>query len=144
LRAVGELSKAGVPVTVMVAPIIPGLNDSEIPAILQAAQEHGASYAGYVMLRLPLTVKPVFLDWLKQSLPTHKNRIESLIRSTRDGQLNQTEFRQRLRGTGEYADHINRTFSLFARRFGLDRKAPPLDVTKFRKPTQQGTLFDLD
>ena len=149
LRAVRELSSNGIPVTVMVAPIIPGLNDCEVPAILAAAREHGASYAGYVLLRLPLTVRPVFLDWLERHFPTKRDRIESLIRSTRDGDYNQSEFGQRLRGSGEYADHLSNTFKLFCRRYELDGRPPPLDVSKFRRPKPsspggQLKLFDLD
>ncbi len=147
LRTVRELSAAGIPVTVMVAPIIPGLNDSEIPAILQAAKEHGASYAGTILVRLPLTVRPVFRDWLSRHFPTKRERVESLIRGTRDGQVNQSQFGQRMRGSGEYADHLQNTFKLFSRRFQLDRKAPPLDMTKFRRPrvdSGQLSLFDID
>ncbi len=133
LRAIRELSQAGVPVTVMVAPVIAGLNDSEIPAILEAAKENGARYAGYVLLRLPLTVRPVFLDWLAKHLPTKRDRIESLIKDTRSGSYNQTSFGQRMRGTGEYADHLVSTFKLFSKRYGLDGHPPPLDVAQFRR-----------
>jgi DNA repair photolyase len=147
LRAVRELSQAGVPVTVMVAPLIPGLNDSEIPSILEAAKDHGATFAGYILLRLPLTVRPVFLDWLRSHFPTKSERVESLIRDTRDGQYNQSQFGDRMRGSGEYAEHLSQTFKLFAHRYGLARKTPPLDVTHFRPPrtdTKQMTLFDVD
>jgi DNA repair photolyase len=145
LRAIRELSAAGIPVTVMAAPIIPGLNDSEIPAILQAAVEHGASYAGYILVRLPLTVRPIFLDWLNRHFPNKRERVESLIRSTREGQYNQSKFGQRMRGSGEYADHLSKTFKLFAKRFGLHQQPPPLDLTQFRRPphkTGQLNLFD--
>ncbi len=149
LRAIRELSSNGIPVTVMVAPIIAGLNDSEVPAILAAAREQGAQYAGYVLLRLPLTVRPVFLDWLQRHFPTKRERIESLIRSTRDGDFNQSEFGRRLRGSGEYAEHLRSTFKLFSRRYELDGRPPPLDVSKFRRPSSlppggQMTLFDLN
>lgn len=150
LRAVRELSARGVPVTVMVAPVIAGLNDSEIPAILAAAKEHGASYAGYILLRLPLTVRPIFLDWLSRHAPTKRERIEGLIRSTRDGGYNQTQFGERLRGTGEYADHLSNTFKLFAQRYGLNGRPPALDVAKFKRPIPRSTpgaqltLFDLN
>lgn len=134
LRAVSELAAAGIPASVMVAPVIPGLNDSEIPAILQAANEDGAASAGYILLRLPLTVRPVFLEWLERTQPTKKDRIESLIRATRGGDLNNSEFGTRMRGTGEIADQIAQTFRVFARRFGLDKKPAPLDVSQFRRP----------
>jgi DNA repair photolyase len=144
LRAVSELSDAGVPAKVMVAPVIPGLNDSEIPAILQAAQEHGAVAASYTLLRLPLTVKPVFLEWLQRSQPSKKDRVESRIRSTRAGGLNNSEFGTRMKGTGEIADQIQQTFQLFARRYGLDQKQPALDCSNFERPkptTGQLRLF---
>lgn len=147
LRTVRELSEAGIPVTVMLAPIIPGLNDSEIPAILEAAKEHGAKHAGYILVRLPLTVRPVFLEWLERHFPTKRERIESLIRGTREGQYNQSQFGQRMRGTGDYADHLINTFRLFNGRFGLNRQHPPLDTTQFRRPrpnSGQLTLFDID
>ncbi len=134
LRVISELTEAGIPCLVMVAPVIPGLNDSEIPAILEAAREHGAVGASYVLLRLPLTVRPVFLDWLERTQPTKKERIESRIRAMRDGGLNNSEFGSRMRGSGEIADQIRQTFRVFARRFGLDRPLPPLDVSLFQRP----------
>ena len=118
----------------MVAPIIPGLNDSEVPAILLAVKEDGVSFASYVLLRLPLTVRPVFLDWLGRTEPDKKSKIESLIRSTRDGDLSTARFGERMRGTGELSEQIKRMFRVFARRYGLDKKPTPLDVTIFRPP----------
>jgi DNA repair photolyase len=144
LRAMAELSAAGVPTTVMVAPVIPGLNDTEIPAILAEAKGQGASSARFVLLRLPLTVRPVFLDWLERTHPTKKQMIEGRIRATRDGKLNESSFGKRMRGTGEIADQIGRTFEVFARRFGLDRGNLELDTTQFRPPrtaTGQLSLF---
>ncbi len=100
LEAIRELSRAGVPTRVMVAPVIPGLNDSEIPQILKAAREAGAGAAGHVLLRLSGSVRPVFLDWLARSEPTRAARVEGAIRQTRGGQLNDTQFGRRMRGTG--------------------------------------------
>lgn len=134
LRAVRELSDAGVPTHVMVAPIIPGLNDSEIPAVLEAAKNAGAVSAGYTLLRLPLTVKPVFLEWIQRAYPNQAQKVESLIRSTRGGSLNNSRFRTRMRGEGQMADQIKSTFKVFARRFGLDVKGPPLEACHFRPP----------
>ena len=134
LRAIAELSAAGVPTTVMVAPVIPGLNDSEIPAILQAAKGQGARAAKFVLLRLPLTVRPVFLDWLERHQPSKKAMIEGRIRATRDGKLNESSFGKRMRGSGEIADQIGRTFKVFARRCGLDNPSHELDSTLFRRP----------
>jgi DNA repair photolyase len=144
LRAVRELSAAGVPVRVLVAPVVPGLNDAEIPRILSAAKEAGARAAGYVLLRLPFSVAPVFLEWLERAWPEGKVRVERLVRETRAGRLNDSEFGQRKRGTGEYANSIGRIFEVFARRHGLDGRLPPYDCTRFQPPPDangQGRLF---
>lgn len=135
LRAIRELSAAGVPTKVMVSPIIAGLNDHEIPAILQEAKEAGAQSASYIMLRLPLTVEPVFLEWLERTQPTRKERVLSRIRQTRDGKLNSAAFGTRIRGTGEIAEQIGSLFQVFARKHGLDQRLPALDFTQFRPPT---------
>lgn len=135
LRAIRELSAAGVPTKVMVSPIIAGLNDHEIPAILQAAKEAGARSASYIILRLPLTVEPVFLEWLERTQPTRKERVISRIRQTRDGKLNSAEFGTRIRGTGEISEQIGNLFQVFARKHGLDQRLPALDFTQFRPPT---------
>lgn len=135
LRAVKELTQAGVPVRVLLAPIIPGLNDREIPAILAAAAAAGATGAAYILLRLPLTVAPVFLDWLARSHPEQKDRIEGQIRQVRGGKLNDPEFGRRMRGSGELAEQISQLFKLFARRHGLDGDLPPYDCSQFQPPT---------
>jgi DNA repair photolyase len=135
LRAIRELSETGIPVRVMVAPIIPGLNDSEIPQILEAAAEAGARSAGTVLLRLPHAVRPIFLDWLQQHAPLKAARVESLIRATRSGKLNDPNFGSRMRGSGPLAEQIKQTFKVFAKRAGLDLPLPPLDASHFRAPT---------
>lgn len=134
LDALEQLSDAGVPTRVMVAPVIPGLNDSEVPAILEAAADAGARSAAYILLRLPFAVKPIFLDWLARAQPTHADRIESLIRSTRAGQLSNSEWGKRFRGNGPIAQQIQRTFEVFRKKHGLDRPQPPLDSSQFRPP----------
>jgi DNA repair photolyase len=134
LRAIRELHQAGVPVGVLSAPVIPGLTDHEIPAILQAAAEAGAEWAGYILLRLPLTVLPVFQDWLERVRPAEKERILSRVRGTREGKLNETDFGARMSGRGEIAEQIGQMFRLFARKYGLDRSFPRLDVSHFRAP----------
>ncbi len=132
LRAIRELSAAGIPTGVLVAPVIPGLNDVEIPAILSEVSAAGARWAGYVLLRLPLAVRPVFQDWLARAVPSKQRRIESMIRSTRGGKLNSAKFGDRMKGSGFAADQIRATFKLFARRNHLDGKHPPLDTSLFR------------
>ena len=144
LRAVRELSAAGVPVGVMVAPIVPGLTDDEMPAILSAAAEAGAQTAGWQMLRLPLAVEPIFRDWLARHYPLKQPRVESLIRSLRDGKLSDAQFGRRMRGSGPYAEQIAATFKVFKKKHGLDRGLPSLDPSQFRPPatpTGQRSLF---
>ncbi|WP_417390312.1 PA0069 family radical SAM protein [Gimesia sp.] len=135
LRAIRELSAAGVPTKVMVSPIIPGLNDHEVPEILKAAKEAGAMSASYILLRLPLTVKPVFEEWLERTQPARKERVLSRIRQTRDGKLNNSEFGSRQRGTGEIAEQIGNLFNVFCGKLELDRRLPALNYKQFKPPT---------
>lgn len=135
LRAIKELVEAGIPTKVMVAPVIPGLNDNEVPQILEAAKEAGAMSASYVLLRLPLTVEPVFLEWLERTQPQRKDRVVARIRQTRDGQMSDSTFASRMRGTGEISTQINNMFKVFCRKFGLDKPLPPLSTEHFRPPT---------
>jgi DNA repair photolyase len=136
LRAIEQLAEAGIPVHVLVAPVIPGLTDSQIPGILAAVKKAGARSASYILLRLPLTVKPVFLEWLERTHPLQKEKVESWIRSTRGGELYESGYGVRMRGRGEIAEQIEQTFRVFARRHGLDRRDDkPLDASQFRHPT---------
>jgi DNA repair photolyase len=134
LKALAELSRAGVPAGVMVAPVIPGLTDTEMPQILRAAKDAGAQSAGYVLLRLPWSVQPVFLEWLSANRPAVKERVEALIRDTRDGKLYDSTWKVRQRGQGPYAEQIGQTFKVFTRKLGLDRPLHALDTTQFRPP----------
>ena len=134
LRAIQGLAEAGVPVRVLIAPVIPGLNEREIPNILAAAKEAGARGAAYTMLRLPLTVAPIFLEWLQRSYPDRARKVEGRIRAMRGGALNSARFGERMAGRGELAEGIARLFHLFARRHGLDGRLPPLDCSRFRRP----------
>lgn len=131
LRAVETLVKAGVPVRVMVAPIIPGLNDHEAPGVMKAASEAGASDARYVLLRLPLTVEPVFREWLRRTQPLKAEKVESLVRQTRSGKLSDSTWGKRMVGTGEIAEQIKSMFSVFRQKFGFG-ELPPLDCSQFR------------
>lgn len=144
LRAIQMLNSANVPVRVMVAPIIPGLNDSEVPAILEAAKSAGAGAAGHVLLRLPFTVRPVFLEWLERTQPLKAQRVTSYIRQARDGKLNDPRWGTRMSGTGPMADQIHEMFEVFTKKLGLDGKLAPLDFSNFRRPensTGQRLLF---
>ncbi|HVT27881.1 MAG TPA: PA0069 family radical SAM protein [Lacipirellulaceae bacterium] len=134
LRAIRELSQAGIRTNVMVAPVIPGLNDSEIPAILTAARQAGAESAGYVMLKLPTTVRPVFLDWLQRNYPDRSARVQSLIRSVRRGKLNDADFGIRQVGSGNLAEIIADTFRIWSSKLGYDEHHQPLNCDDFRPP----------
>jgi len=138
LRAVRELSAAGVPVRAMLAPLVPGLTDQEIPAILAAAKEAGARGASFVMLRLPFAVAPIFVHWLKEHRPLAAHRIEALIREMRGGKLYQSKFGERMRGKGVYAEGIDKTFDVFVHKFGLNGSWPELDCSQFRPPEMVG------
>lgn len=134
LRTVRGLSEAGVPVCVLVAPIIPGLTDHQIANVLQAADAAGAGSAGYELLRLPQSVAPIFLDWLERNRPQARTKVEELVRATREGCLDDTTFGRRMIGSGTYAESIRSAFAAFARKYGLDRRARELDTSRFRLP----------
>jgi DNA repair photolyase len=134
LRALQELYAAGIPTNVMVAPVIPGLNDSEMPAILAAARDAGAQWAGYVLLKLPTTVKEVFTDWLRHTYPDRADKVESLIRSTRAGRLSDSKFGRRQVGTGNFAELIANTFDMWTKKLGYNEKHGALNATAFAPP----------
>jgi DNA repair photolyase len=137
LRAVGQLNESGIPVRVLVAPIIPGLTDHQVPSVMKAAKEAGAIEASYELLRLPHSVAPVFLNWLDENYPHTRTKTESLIRVTREGRLNDSEFGQRMIGSGAYAESICSTVVAFAGKYGLDRPLPPLNTSRFQPPRSE-------
>ncbi|WP_182870928.1 PA0069 family radical SAM protein [Stieleria mannarensis] len=134
LRAVRMLSEAGVPVGVMTAPIIPGLNDSEIPQLLEAAKTSGAITAGYTLLRLPLTVEPVFIEWLRRVRPNHAEKVLGRLQQVRGGKLNSSAWGERMVGQGMVAEQIRNLFRVFRHKHGLDRQMPPYNGELFRPP----------
>ena len=142
LGAIAALADAGVPVGVNVAPVIPGLTDGELPAIVEAAAAAGASFAGTVLLRLPHAVEDVFTSWLETRDPARARRILARIREVRGGRLNDPEFGSRMRGAGTYAEQIRALYDLAVRRHGLDRR-PVLSGEAFRVPgrVEQPHLF---
>jgi DNA repair photolyase len=147
LAAMRELSRAGVPVTVMTAPIIPGLNDRELPALLEAAKEAGAKSAAMTLLRLPWQNKAIFLEWLTRHRPERASHVESLIRDTRGGALNDSRFGARMRGEGAIAKQIRQAFRIFKRKFGLDQAVESVSSSGFVRPdperdAQQLRLFE--
>ena len=137
LRAVEMLARAGIPVGVLLAPIIPGLNDREIPALLEAAKAAGATGAGYTLLRLPYAVKTIFQDWLKLHFPEKLDRILNTVREVRGGKLNSSEFGSRMRGEGPYAEQIHQMFHVFRERLGFSARMKPLTTEHFRRPGGQ-------
>ncbi|WP_141245458.1 MULTISPECIES: PA0069 family radical SAM protein [unclassified Mesorhizobium] len=131
LEAIRQLSDAGVPASVMVAPIIPGLTDPEMERILDSARAAGAREAGYVVLRLPLEVAPIFKDWLLRHYPDRYRHVISLIRSMRDGKDYDSEWGKRMKGAGPYAWQIGRRFEIAAKRLGLNAERRQLRTDQF-------------
>ena len=143
LAALEMLSAAGIPATVMVAPIIPAINDMEIEAILKAAFAAGAREAGYVLLRLPLEVRDIFQEWLQTDYPDRAAKVMSLIRSTRDGKDSDSTWGRRMTGSGPYAWTIGRRFELACQRIGLNVSRKKLAADKFTRPPQPGEQLRL-
>jgi len=137
LRAVRGLRDAGVPVGVMIAPIIPGLTDHEIPSLLAATHEAGAQTADYTILRLPGAVATVFLDWLERTFPAQRKKIEARVRAMRDGKLNASAFGARMHAAGPLAEQIRQLFRVQCAKLGFASQLPPLDGTAFDR-----TAFD--
>ena len=133
LAAVEKLAAGGIPVGVMTAPVIPGLNDHELPNLLSAAAEAGATFAAYVPVRLPYAVAPLFEDWLACHFPERKDKVLNRIRSMRGGELNDASFGSRMRGEGLFAKHIAQLFSISCRRAGMgEGRFPKLSTAAFR------------
>jgi DNA repair photolyase len=136
LAAIEALSQAGIPTGTLVAPVIPGLTDHEMPAIVSAAAKAGAVVAGYVPLRLPYGVAPLFEEWLSMHRPLRKDKILNHIRSIRGGRLNDPNFGSRMQGSGPYAEQIAGLFEVSCRRAGLNTSRPKLSAAAFRRPGQ--------
>jgi len=144
IETLRRLSAAGIPCGVLAAPMIPGLNDHELEQIIDAAANAGAVYAGYVLLRLPHEVEPMFVEWLEAQYPLRAAKVQSLVRQSRQGALNDAAFGRRMRGTGPFAALLAQRFAAACRRHGLNRQSETaLDTTRFRVPPGPGTQFDL-
>ncbi|CAN5781913.1 PA0069 family radical SAM protein [soil metagenome] len=142
VAGIEKLANAGIPVGVLAAPIIPGLNDHELPNLLRAAADAGASFAGYTPVRLPYAVAPLFEEWLERHFPDRKDKVLNHIRDLRGGRLNDPNFGSRMRGEGVYAEHLARLFEVSCRRAGLsNNRHPSLSTASFRRQGQT-TLFD--
>jgi DNA repair photolyase len=142
LSAIAGLTQAGVPAGVMVAPVIPGLNDAEMEKILQAASRAGARRAGYVLLRLPHELRQLFEDWLHTHFPDRAKHVLNLIRETRSGALSEARFHHRFTGQGAYADLLIRRFTRAARQYGLDESMEGLDCSRFAPPAGAGGMAE--
>ncbi len=143
LEAIRQLAEAGVPVGVMTAPIIPGLNDHEIAPLIEAAVNAGAKCAGHTVLRLPWAVAPLFEKWLEQHFPERKGKILNRIRSMRGGKLYNAEFGERMRGSGPFAEQIHTMFSIACRKAGILGNRAPITTAHFHRPTLVGDQVDL-
>jgi DNA repair photolyase len=143
LAALAALTQAGVPAGVMVAPVIPGLTEHELPAIIAAASQSGAQFAGYGHLRLPLAVGPLFEQWLSQHAPAKKDKVLKRMRTMHGGKLHDARFGLRMRGEGLFAEQIAALFKLACRQAGLSNRGPTLSIASFRRPADaQLKLFD--
>ncbi len=134
LHAVAELTKAGVPVGVLAAPMIPALNDNEMEKIVEASASAGATHAGYVLLRLPLELRQMFEEWLHTHFPDRARHVLNLVRETRGGKLNDPRFHHRFSGQGVYADLLAQRFARVSRQFGLNENRTQLACDRFAVP----------
>jgi DNA repair photolyase len=141
LEAIRALSAAGIPTGVMTAPMIPGLNDHEMEAILEAAKDAGATRAGFTVLRLPLEIKQLFEEWLRQHRPDRAEKVLSLVRQMRGGALYQSGFGVRMRGEGPLADLLRARFTAAVKRLELNRLRFRLETMAFRVPEHARTAL---
>ena len=141
LNAIEQLAAAGIPAGVMVAPVVPAITDHEMPAILKAAREAGARSAGFVVLRLPWTVAPLFERWLEEHFPDRKEKVMNRIRDLRDGKMYDSRWGKRGRGEGIFAEQIEAMFDVTCRKLGLNEESRELSVEAFHRPSPQATLF---
>jgi DNA repair photolyase len=133
LGAISVLARAGIPVGVNVAPVVPGLTDHELPEILEAAADAGAGFAGYILLRLPHGVKDIFSEWLGQHFPDRRDKVLNRVREMRGGKLYDARYAVRGRGEGPWADQLRALFDVTCRRLALDRPPKP-SADAFRRP----------
>lgn len=143
LKALRDLAASNIPTSVMVAPVIPALNDHEIERILEAAEAAGAKEAGFILLRLPREVSPLFRDWLLQHYPDRYRHVMNLVRATRGGKDYDAEFGKRMRGEGPYAWQIGRRFEIACKKLGINQHRQTLDNTQFKAPIIKGNQLDL-
>jgi DNA repair photolyase len=143
IEAIAALAAAGVPVVAGASPMIPGLNDHELEAILERAAQAGATSAYYTALRLPLEIKDLFREWLAAEVPDRAARVMSLVRQMRGGKDYDAQWGKRMRGEGPIADLLSRRFHVARRKFGLEREIAPLRLDQFRPPPAAGDQLEL-
>jgi DNA repair photolyase len=143
LEALRELSAAGVPTTVMTAPLIPALNDHEMEAILEQARDAGVRNAAYIVVRLPLEIKALFEEWLQAEHPGRAKHVMSVLRSMRQGKAYDAEWGKRMAGTGTHAELLGKRFKLACSRLGLNRDWTPSRLDLFAPPPKAGDQLDL-
>jgi DNA repair photolyase len=142
LAVIQKLTEKGIPCRVMAAPIIPGLNSNEVPAIIKAAADRGALAAGFTIVRLNGAVSEVFSDWIHKAFPNKAEKVLNMIRSCHDGNLNDSEFGRRMSGEGKIAESIHQMFKMAYNRFMADREMPEFDYTLFvPKSGKQTSMF---
>lgn len=141
LKTIEKLSNAGIPVIVMVAPVLPGLTDHEIPNIIQSAADAGAKGAGYIMIRLPYGISDIFSKWLERHFPDRMDKVLNRIRSIRECELNSKDFHDRMKGKGIYAQQVRDMFQIAKRKAGMDDKMTELSTEHFKRPG--GTQLNL-
>ena len=143
IEAIRRLSAAGIQVGVITSPLIPAINDKDMEAVLEAAAAAGATYASYVILRLPLEVRDLFVEWLTEHFPLRAKHVMSLVQQMRDGRDYDASFGTRMRGTGVYAELLAQRFKVAAARLKLNAERSPMDTTQFRRPNLPVAQFDL-
>lgn len=141
LRAIRELSEAGVRMGVMLGPMIPGLNEHEMQRIMQAAAENGASFSAYTFIRLNGAIKLIFHDWLYKNFPDRADKVWHLIEASHDGKVNDSRWGVRMRGEGNYAQLVAQQYARYTQKYGLNAERWELDCTQFRRPGEQMRLF---
>ncbi|HVV03746.1 MAG TPA: PA0069 family radical SAM protein [Puia sp.] len=141
LRAIRELSEAGVRMGVMLGPMIPGLNEHEMQRIMQAAAENGATFSAYTFIRLNGAIKLIFHDWLYKNFPDRADKVWHLIEASHDGKVNDSRWGVRMRGEGNYAQLVAQQYARYTQKYGLNAERWELDCTQFRRPGEQMRLF---